>query len=258
MLRTLSRRHWAVAVGCLLASACGGASLFAQDSGPLKVCMLSGCTTYDSDTSLAEFQKYLESNYNVTCTMVKRKAVDDLPGLDALEKCDVALIFIRRMELKDDQLAAFKKYCESGKPIVGVRSAGHAMETWPEMDKDVWGGNYQGKGQTGPITEVSLVKAQAKHPILAGVMPFTSAAPLYKHTPLPKEDVVLLEGKIPDQTEPIAWTRDHKNGRVFYTSLGDQADFKQDSFKKMLTNSLFWAAKKEVAPKSASATTSAK
>lgn len=178
MLRTLSRRHWAVAVGCLLASACGGASLFAQDSGPLKVCMLSGCTTYDSDTSLAEFQKYLESNYNVTCTMVKRKAVDDLPGLDALEKCDVALIFIRRMELKDDQLAAFKKYCESGKPIVGVRSAGHAMETWPEMDKDVWGGNYQGKGQTGPITEVSLVKAQAKHPILAGVMPFTSAAPL--------------------------------------------------------------------------------
>src|SRR4029450_7367967 len=73
----------------------------AAESGKLlKVCILSGCDTYNSEKSLPPFQKYLEENYNVRATRVVRKAEDDLPGLEQLDDCYVALVYIKRMQLK--------------------------------------------------------------------------------------------------------------------------------------------------------------
>ncbi|MBC8113715.1 MAG: hypothetical protein H7062_05015, partial [Candidatus Saccharimonas sp.] len=65
---------------------------------PLKVCILSGCDTYKSEESLPPFQEFLERHYNVRCSRVVRKAVDDLPGLEQLDDCDVALVFFKRMQ----------------------------------------------------------------------------------------------------------------------------------------------------------------
>ena len=73
---------------------------WASDKAPLKVCILSGCPTYNSEKSLPPFQDWLEKHYNVRCTRVIRRAVDDLPGLDQLDDCDVAFVFFKRMELK--------------------------------------------------------------------------------------------------------------------------------------------------------------
>jgi type 1 glutamine amidotransferase len=223
----------------------GGPSTTTEAGEPLRVCILSGCDTYNSEKSLPPFQKFLEANYNVECTRVVRKAEDDLPGLEQLDDCDVALVFIKRMELEGAQLEQFKKYVTSGRPVVAVRTASHAVQTWLEFDKEVLGGNYQGHHAVGPITQISVRPAAAKHPILAGVELKTANDSLYKNSGHADDIEVLLEGTIPGQpTEALAWTRDYKRGRIFYTSLGAEDTFQEPAFRRMLANALFWAAKR--------------
>lgn len=221
----------------------------AEETGkPLKVCILSGCNTYNSEESLPPFQKYVEKNYNVRCTRVVRRTDDDLPGLEKLDDCDVALVFIKRMNLSGDQLERFKKFVTSGKPIVAVRTASHAVQTWLEFDRSVLGGNYQSHHPVGPQTKVETASVDArKHPVLNSVDLTTVGDALYKNKGHAKDIAVLLNGTIPGQpTEPIAWTRVHNGGRVFYTSLGAQDTFKNENFRRMLANALFWTAKRNV------------
>jgi type 1 glutamine amidotransferase len=133
-----------------------------------------------------------------------------------------------------------KKYCQSGKPIVAIRTASHAFQNWLALDKEVWGGNYKGHYGAGPQTQVHIVPSEKEHAILAGVKPFTSAGSLYKNQGLARDVHVLLQGSIPGHEEPIAWTRSYRGGRIFYTSLGHPDDFKNDHFKRLLVNALYW------------------
>jgi putative heme-binding domain-containing protein len=215
----------------------------------LRVCLVSGSLEYDSDASLSAFQEFLEKNYDVKCSRAFRKTDDDLPGLDNLDTCDVLLLFTRRLTISGAQLEKIKKYCQSGKPIVGVRTASHAFQNWLALDKEVFGGNYQGHYGAGLPVEVHI-EAQAKdHPILAGVKPFQSAGSLYKNAGLAQDVEILLTGRIPGHSEPVAWARLRHGGRVFYTSLGHQKDFLDDNFKRLLVNALFWTAKRDVSTK---------
>lgn len=226
----------------------GTAASLADDAGkPLKVCILSGCETYKSEESLPPFQEFLERHYNVRCTRVVRKAVDDLPGLEQLDDCDVALVFIKRMQLKGQQLERFQKYAKSGRPIVAVRTASHAVQTWLEFDKEVLGGNYKSHHPLGPVTQISVKSDRATHPVLAGVELNMVNDALYKNQGHAADIQVLWEGTIPGQpTEPLAWTREFKGGRIFYTSLGAQETFKEPAFRRLLVNALFWTAKRDV------------
>lgn len=221
------------------------------DAGPpLRICILSGCNTYQSEESLPPFQKYLEENYNARCTRIVRATTDDLPGLELLDDCDVALVFIKRMQLKGDQLARFQKYVASGKPVVAVRTASHAVQTWLDFDHEVLGGNYKSHYPVGPVTQINVKSGAAAHPILAGVELTKANDALYKNLGHSSDIQVLLEGTIPDQpSEPIAWTRDYKGGRVFYTSLGAQDTFATPAFRRLLTNALFWTARRDVETK---------
>ncbi|MCI0380759.1 MAG: ThuA domain-containing protein [Gemmataceae bacterium] len=216
---------------------------------PLRVCLVSGSFEYDSNTSLAKLQKHLEAHYNVQCTRAFTKVFDDLPGLENLDTCDVMLLYTRRLTIDGEQLERVKKYCLSGKPIVGLRTASHGFQKWLELDKEVFGGNYKGHYKDGPLTEVEFADQDKTHPILVGVKPFKSVGSLYKNTGLLKDAHVLLYGSIPDQREPIAWTRSYKGGRVFYTSLGHQKDFDDDNFVRLIVNALFWTSEREVQKK---------
>jgi type 1 glutamine amidotransferase len=146
--------------------------------------------------------------------------------------------------LQGDQLEQFKKYAQSGKPIVGIRTASHGVQSWLEIDNEIFGGNYKGHYTVGPLTQVNFTENTKERPaiLLDGVKPFKSKGSLYKNTGVAKDVDVLLTGSIPDHTEPIAWTRMHKGGRVFYTSLGAQTDFEEESFLRLMTNGILWAA----------------
>jgi putative heme-binding domain-containing protein len=217
-----------------------------KEQRTLRVCLVSGALEYDSDASLSAFQEFLEKNYNAKCARAFRKTDDDLPGLDNLDTCDVMLLFTRRLTISGEQLEKIKKYCQSGKPIVGVRTASHAFQNWLALDKEVFGGNYHGHYGSGPPVELHIEDKAKKYPILAGVKPFQSAGSLYKNAGLARDVEILFSGTIPGHSEPVAWTRLHHGGRVFYTSLGHQKDFLDVNFKRMLVNALFWTAKREI------------
>ncbi len=211
----------------------------------LRVCLVSGSLEYESDTSLGKLQKHLEKHYLVECSRAFIKTERDLPGLENLDNCDVMLLFTRRLKITGDQLERVKKYCLAGKPIVGIRTASHALQNWLDLDKEVLGGNYQGHYQEGPLCEVTVADRAKNHPILKGVQPYKSAGSLYKNTGLAKDVDILLTGSIPEHAEPIAWTRNYKGGRIFYTSLGHQKDFDDPNFVTLITNALYWTAQRE-------------
>jgi type 1 glutamine amidotransferase len=176
-----------------------------------------------------------------------RRTDEDLPGLEQLDNCDVALVFIKRMNLSGEQLEWFKKYVTSGKPLVAVRTASHAAQTWLEFDREVLGGNYKSHHPAGPVTTIETVASARQHPILDNVQLTTAADSLYKNLGHAENIEVLLRGTIPGQpTEPLAWTRMHNGGRIFYTSLGAQETFENENFRRMLANALFWTARRKV------------
>ena len=218
------------------------------DTPPLKVCLVSGSAEYDSDRSLSAFQKYLEQHYNARCTLIKARGFEDLPGLEALDDCDVALFFTRRLRIDGEQLERVKKYCLSGRPIVAVRTASHGFQNWLEFDKRVLGGNYHGHFGTGPTMNVTIRRQGKGHPVLDGIAPIRSRASLYRTAPLADDCTLLMSGSTPESkgAQPVAWTRLHNGARVFYTSLGAQQDFENATFRRLLSNALFWAARRKV------------
>lgn len=213
---------------------------------PLKVCLVSGSAEYRSDETLEAFRRWLEAGRDARCVLIKAKGENDLPGLEALEDCDVALFFTRRLTIDGEQLARVRKYVESGRPIVAVRTASHGFQNWLEYDKLVQGGNYRGH-YTNDVTSVSRPERKASgHPLLRGVEEIASRGSLYKTSPLADDAFVLLTARSPEGTEPSAWTREYKKARIFYTSLGAPGDFENASFRRLLANALFWTARREI------------
>ncbi|QDU21544.1 PVC-type heme-binding CxxCH protein [Urbifossiella limnaea] len=218
--------------------------------GKLRVVLVSGSFEYKSDESLAAFRKQLESANPVECVTVAAKAEKDanLPGLEALEKADVAVFFTRRLQIKGDDLERVKKYVASGKPVVGVRTASHGFQNWLPMDAEVFGGDYKGHFGAGVVADVTPEKAARNHPVLKGVAAFKSNGSLYKNPAVASDVTVLLRGAIPKQDEPVAWLRERGNQRVFYTSLGHPDDFRDANFLRLLVNAIAWTSRTELSP----------
>jgi len=215
---------------------------------PLKVSMYSGATEYHSDQSLAAFRAYLDKNYKVRCTLNDVTDWHALPGVGQLETCDVIVVFTRRVELPPDQVAMVKKYMESGKGVVGIRTASHAFQTWLAFDHEVLGGDYHNHVKDDKLARLTIPAAAKDHPLLAGIEPFTTMGKLYKNPKIAADDTVLLNARSDDDAEPVAWARtrkEHHDQRVFYTSLGVPEDFENENFRRMLANAIFWTGKRD-------------
>ena len=176
--------------------------------------------------------------------------------LDSLKKADLFVVASHRCTVPEDKMKIIKAYVKSGKPVLGIRTASHGLSLrakkkqkpvkghgqWPAFDGEVFGGNYHGHIKGRKPTAVSV---KAKHEILNGVKPFTSTSWLYNVKPIKKGATVLLQGKGGGSDEPVAWTfKTASGGKVFYTSLGHQDDFKEPSFIKLLDNACDWILKK--------------
>ena len=220
-------------------------ALQGADVPPLRICLLSASAEYDSDKSLAGFQKYLESNYQIVCqrTFGKDKG-DTLPGLEALNTADLMIVFTRRVTLPPSQLDTLKQYLSAGRPVIGLRTASHAFQNYLEFDHDILGGGYKGH-YTNAEAAVTLSPGRAAHPVLAGVSAFTTRK-LYKNPTLADDVVVVLEAATGTHREPVAWVRERNGARVFYTSLGTPEDFAKESFRRLLVNAIFWTTRRDV------------
>lgn len=240
-------------VVCLLAalafrSALASAGEPKATAPPLQVSIYSGATEYHSDQTLARFKTYLEKNYNVRCTLNDVTDWHTLPGIDQLETCDVMVVFARRVELTPDQVEKVKKYMESGRGVVGIRTASHAFQTWLAFDHEVLGGDYHNHVKDDKLAQITIPAGAKDHPVLKGVEPFTTMGKLYKNPQIAADDTVLLKARSEDDAEPVAWARtraEHRDQRVFYTSLGVPEDFENENFRGMVANAILWAGKRE-------------
>ena len=239
-----------VAPSILSADLCG-------DAPKPHIAFLIGEDEYKTEITLPEFAKKQLEPRGVRCTFVFADAKDknSFPGIDKLKDADLVVLSVRRRVPPTDQLAVVREYLESGKPLVGIRTASHAFslhekpDGWPGFDKEVLGGDYRmhydNAPDKGPATVMSIVEGASKNPILTGIpAEFSSKSHLYKNKALAKDATPLLRGRIGpngNETDFVAWTHVFKGGRIFYTSLGYIDDFKEEPFRRLLTNGIFWA-----------------
>ena len=220
-----------------------------------KVVFIAGEFEYHSRETLPVFAGELRKNFAVETIVLQRpddQKLETIPGLDALESADLVIFFIRRMTLPEEELNRIRKYVDSGRPLIGIRTASHSFQNWKEFDHDVLGGNYGNHYGNQLKTTVSIISEAKEHPILKGFSPFVSDGSLYMNTPLQPGSKPLLLGKVEGKApEPIAWTHQYKNARVFYTSLGHPNDFKEESFKTLLRNAIEWSLAKPLEQASA-------
>lgn len=223
-----------------------------------KLVLLIAEPEYETARTLPDFAaKHLAKEFRVvTVTGSAAAGETALEPISEIADADVLLVSVRRRTPPQAQLQAIRRHIESGKPVVGIRTASHAFALsrgqklaagnaeWPQFDAEVIGGNYNNHHRAGPAATVTAsTPAAAQHPILRGVkLPFTSQSSLYKNSPLRPGATALLTAAIPDQApEPVAWTFTRANGgRTFYTSLGGPSDFADPSFTQLLRNGILW------------------
>ncbi len=213
---------------------------------------------YRTEVSLTQFAKEeLGKDFKVSLVYGDAENGDLLPGLEVLKSADLAVISVRRRTLLPDQMQLIREFIDSGKPVIGIRTASHAFclrnkpapddrADWPEFDRDVIGGSYTSHHGAGPKTSISLAAGNEEHPILHGinVTELRGCGSLYKSSPLQPTAAPLLIGTIPDESaEPVAWINRRKDGgTTFYTSLGHVGDFEQPGFRRLLSNACTWLA----------------
>lgn len=232
--------------------------VFESDQRPRLVIVMAE-QEYDTHATLPRFAiDKLGKTFQVELVHASQDKPNDLPGIEqALRRADLLLVSVRRRAFKEKQLRAIRNFVESGKPVVGIRTASHAFSLrgkpapeghalWESFDQDVFGGNYSNHYGNKLKVVASVATDAESHPILAGVgsEPFAVYGSLYKVSPLASSAIPLLVGSVDnEEPEPVAWVNVNRfGGRTFYTSLGHPEDFEQSQFLQLLSNSLHWAA----------------
>lgn len=218
-----------------------------QQPPALKVHLI-GVGEYDAAKSLGEFKKYLEQTHRMECTASLGGNSKVLDNLDALKSADVLVIFARRMNLPEEQMKILRQHWDSGKPIVAMRTSSHAFQPADNeiFDRKVLGGDYKGSGSYTTPFKAIVAKAQAEHPVVRNVGPINSKG-YYNNGKLAEDAVVLQVVESERKTPlPVTWAHTYKGGRTVYTSMGGPEDFREESFRRLLVNAIFWTAKRDV------------
>jgi type 1 glutamine amidotransferase len=209
----------------------------------------------------------------------------NIPGLGHLETADLMILFTRFRELPDDQMKHIIDYTNSGRPVMGLRTATHAFMYTRNPDspyaKYTWNskafdGGYgrQVLGETWishhgrhghESTRGVINPAFADHPILRGVKDVWGPTDVYTTGRLTGNPDVLLYGQVltgmdpsdapkPDTpTMPLAWTRSYtgeagRTSRVFCTTMGAAPDLKCADLRRLLVNAACWLMEEEIDP----------
>lgn len=254
------------------------------------VVLVAGDEEYRSEEALPMLAQVLAERHGFRCTVsfatdpesgaIDPTAVASQPGLAALETADLLVLFTRFREWPDADMAHFVRYVESGKPIVGIRTATHAFhyERDPESPyarydwrSEAWPGGFgrQVLGETwvshhgvhgSQSTRGVLEPAQAAHPILRGVRDLWGPTDVYGIRELPADAIVFVRGQVLDgmtpdskpiegsQNEPmmpLVWLRerplaDGVTQRVFCSTIGASTDLECEDLRRLFVNAVYW------------------
>lgn len=262
--------------------------VFEGTAGPGKgkhIVFLAGDHEYRSEETLPELARILAKHHGFKCTVLFNidketgeivPGNSNMPGLEALDTADLAVVFLRFQNFPAEQMKHFDAYLERGGPVVGLRTATHAFkmnsaDPYAKYAFDYKGKDYQAGfghqvlGQTWvghygtnhkQSTRIALNDNKQQHPILRGVKDVWVQAGGYVGKPTDGEILTVaqpLQGMTPDSPAdttkppmPSEWTRNYKSasgksGRVFTSLYGASEDLLNDGYRRMLVNGCFWA-----------------
>jgi hypothetical protein len=250
------------------------------------IVLIAGDQEYRSEESIPALAKILETRHGFHCTVlysinrqtgaIDPSTMDNIPGLEALRKADLMVLFTRFLELPDDQMKEIIDYTNSGRPIVGLRTATHAFNYVKHLDSpyakygaqskdggygrqvmgETWIAHYGAHQKES--TRGVVAAGMQDHPILRGVRDIWGESDVYEITTLSGDSRPLVMGQVllgmdpaspPDPGKklmPVAWIKTYtvatgKTDRVFMTTMGHVMDFKNEGFRRMVVNACYWA-----------------
>lgn len=258
------------------------------------VVFITGDEEYRSEEGMPMLAKILAERHGFKATVlfaihpeteeIDPEVVTNIPGLHLLEEADLMVMFIRWRELPDEQMKHIIDYTNSGKPIVGLRTATHpfAYEKNKESPYAKWhwngqdpAGGYGQKvfgetwayhhGEHGDESTRGLINGLLQdRAILNGVGDIWGPTDVYGIRALPENSEVLVYGQVlrgmePDSPPnyeksvmPIAWTRTYtgetgNTSRVFLTTMGASVDLVSEDLRRLLVNAVYWSLEMEKA-----------
>ena len=262
--------------------------VFEGADGPGKgkhIVFLAGDHEYRSEESLPALARILAKHHGFKCTVLFDIYKDgnigagepqNLPGIEALDSADLAVVFLRFQSFPAEQMKHFDAYLKRGGPVVGLRTATHAFKIKAEDPFAKYSYNFKGAdyehgfghqvlGQTwvghygrnhAQSTRIAIVPEKKDHPILRGVKDVWVQAGGYVGKPTDGEILTMaqpLNGMTPDSPAdatkppmPSEWTRTYKGangkaGRVFTTLYGTSEDITNDGYRRLVLNGILWA-----------------
>lgn len=258
-----------------------------DNSNNKHIVFVSGDEEYRSEEVLPMLAKILAFRHGFKCTVLF--AVDpetglidptvqtNIPGLQNLETADLMVMFTRFRELPDEQMKYIIDYTNSGRPIMGLRTATHAFSYSRNRDSiyakyDYRSQEFEGgygrqvlgetwvshHGRLGVESTRGVINPEmADHPILRGVEDIWAVTDVYTVRSLTGDSTVLVYGQVlsgmepssppnPDKPMmPVAWIKTYtgelgKPSRVFCTTMGASLDVQNEGLRRLLINAAYW------------------
>jgi len=242
-----------------------------EQSMPMLASILAARHGFDCTVLFA-----LDANGRVDPTLPTRaedeSVVHDIPGLEHLASADLVIFFTRFITLAPDDLAHVIAYLDSGKPILGLRTANHGfIGPFPyqvggrdvRFGEDILGGTFlEHHGNWhADSTRGTPVESERHHPILTGIDELWGPSDVYRTYPegssLPPDCTALVYGQpllgrqrtdAPNPEKeplPVAWTKTWTTStgnpaRVFHCTMGSAADFQDPGVRRITINAAYW------------------
>ncbi len=134
------------------------------------IVLIAADQEYRSEQSMPMMAKILAEKHGFDCTVLfsvnekgeadptlkirweQKDVIHNIPGLEHLKKADLMILFSRLITLPDEQVQHIIDFVDSGKPIIGLRTANHGFLGFPytlegkkvNFGDDVLGGSFRG------------------------------------------------------------------------------------------------------------------
>lgn len=212
-------------------------------------------------------------------------ATASLAGAEALDRADAIFMMLRFREWPDATMKHFVDAYLAGKPIIALRTSTHAFKYAENSESpfrkysyrsteweggfgrqvlgETWAGHH---GKNHREATRGIIEPSAKDdPLLRSVGPIFADSGSYKANPA-SDAVILMRGAVlagmasdsplestgkNNPMQPIAWRRVHrnetgKNNKVVCATLGSSTDLRDENFRRLLVNGVYWGLGMEI------------
>jgi len=252
------------------------------------IVFVTGDDEYRSEEACPQLAKILSVRHGFKTTVlfaiepksgaIKPDHQTNIPGMHHLATADMMVVFLRFRHLPDEDMKFFDDFVNSGKPILGMRTATHSFNYKNQDSKyykyhwraSEWKGGFGQEvlgdtwishhGHHKKESTRGIINPKFKdHPILRGVKDIWGPTDVYGIRNLKDAEVLVhgqvltgmkpddgpVEGAKNDPMMPLFWTKSFKgsNGKtskVICTTMGASVDCENEGVRRFLINSVLW------------------